>query len=250
MDNKRSTPYASFALLPAFTAGAYDGINPCGFASVLIFAVYLAYVGHTQKHIFWLGILFVISAILTHYTLAIGMFDAILLLPIALYAIRVIYWFLAASFLMFGVLNILDWWQYKKHFDVTCFRCTLPAYLNDSKSGQIAGIKKKIFTILLFILLAFFVAVTMTIAGSIYPQREYIFIVHSFLMAGGNSKFALLSFFQYSVASVLPLVLIWIVIFFVGCKARGKAKAISYYKGISSALFLSVGIGLGFFLLT
>ena len=100
--------YAFFALLPAFTAGAYDGVNPCGFATALILMTYLGFVGYTQRRIFWFGLLFILSAALTHFALALGIFDPILTVPVILKIIRFTYWLLAAGFLIFGIMDILD----------------------------------------------------------------------------------------------------------------------------------------------
>jgi hypothetical protein len=181
--------------------------------------------------------------------LSIGIFDSILTAPNILQMIRIVYWFLVCDFLIFGIFDIWDWLRYKKDFDASRFRSRLPAFLSDPQKGQVRNVGKRVLFGIQFVLLAFFFAVIMALAGSIYPQRDYIFIVHSYLMAGGDSKFAFWSFFQYSVASVLPLTVVWVVILCVGSKAREKVKVISYYKGISSALYLSVGIGLGVFLL-
>ena len=237
-------------LLPAFTVGVYDSINPCRFASGLIFIIYLSFVGYTQKRIFWLGLLFVVSTVTAHFALTLGLFDSILAMPIVLKAIYLFYWMIAVVLFVLGILNILDWVRYKKYSDTTRFWCRMPAFLDDPQNGQAATKMKRALLGIQFVLLAFVVAVVMTLTGSIYPQREHIFIVHSYLMAGGDPRFALSSFFQYSVASTLILTATWLIVFLIGFTMRQKTKAIVYYKGIISALFLSVGTGLGYFFLS
>jgi len=126
----------------------------------------------------------------------------------------------------------------------------LPGFLHDlKKTDEKAPMTGRTSVNMAFIFLTVLIACAVTLLGSVYPQREYIFIVHSYLSAGGDVPFALWSFFQYSLASVLPLMVVWAGVFGAGSKARGNLKALRLYKVISAALFLGVGIGLGYFLL-
>ena len=247
MDRYNLKQYPSFALFPAFTAGIGDSINPCGLASALILIMYLSLVGYTQKRVFWLGLLFILFSGLTHFGLAAGFFDYIIATPGVMHTLRILYFLLAAVFLVLGFLNISDRWQYEKYFDTGRFKYKVPAFFETLSDEKPAGKVKKFFIFVRFILFAMGSGFIVTLCSSIYPQDEYIFIVHSYLMSGGNAKFVFLSFFYYSVTANLPLITAWIVILFLG-RARKKMKMILYYKGISAALFLSVGIGLGYFL--
>lgn len=250
MDYNNLEQHFSFALPPVFKVGIYDGINPCGFATALIFVLYLSSVGYTQKRVFWLGLLFIVSSVVAQFGLACGLCDFIVTVPFVMLFLRIFYFLLAAIFLVLGVIHIMDRWQYGKYFNTKRFKCKVPVFFNDSQSEKPAASKTKRFLIIIEItLLTIAIGFFMTLCSSIYPQSEYIFIVHSYYMAGGDARFARLSFFQYSFATALPLAVVWIAILFSGLMKK-KTKVILYYKGISAALFLSVGIGLGYFLLT
>ena len=238
-----------FTLLPAFKVGVNDAINPCGFATVLVFIYYLSAIGYTQKRVFWFGLLFILSSVAAHFGLTIGFFDPIVTSSLVLLLLRAFYFLLTSAFLVLGVLNIMDRWQYEKYSDVRRFRCKVPAFLKDLENEKPYHKIKTFLVIVEFILLALVVGILVTVCSSLYPQREYIFIVHSYLMAGGNGRFAFASFFQYAVASTWPLVVAWAAVLCLNM-ARKKKKAILYYKTILSALFLSVGVGLGYFLLS
>ena len=108
MDSHNFKPFYFFTLLPAFTVGIQDGINPCGFASALIFIMYLSVAGHTQKSIFWLGLLFIVSSVLAHFGLTIGVLDFIIIAPAIVRLLRIFYFLLAATFLILGIFNIVD----------------------------------------------------------------------------------------------------------------------------------------------
>lgn len=132
--------HLSFALLPVFTIGAKDGINPCGIAAVLIFIIYLSRVGRTQRRLAGFGALFIASAVMTHFVLLFGAGDPLLASPVVYGAIRAAYLFLAAVFLVLGVLHISDWRRYRKCFDggVLTSRCRF-FYGAMSWIGQPAG---------------------------------------------------------------------------------------------------------------
>jgi hypothetical protein len=92
-------------------------------------------------------------------------------------------------------------------------------------------------------------AIIIPLVGTIYPQSEYVFIVHSFFMAGGDKELVQQSFDLYSFAMVLPLMITWLAIWILTLGKKRGAKVISYYKGILSALYIATGIGLGYFFL-
>jgi hypothetical protein len=241
---------AVFGLLPAFTVGIYDGLNPCNFGTALIFLMYLSAIGHTLRQVVWFGFLFLVSSGAMQFLMSLGTFDRILTLPPTLQAICRWYGIVAVIFLFLGVVNILDWWRYKQHGDIGKFRSPLPGFLKGVHHQKKAGVITQILRNALLVPITMAIASGVTFASAIYPQREYIFILYSYMLAGGNASFALWSFFQYSLASVLPLVLIWAAAFLTGLKGRGHPSVIAYYKGISAALFLSIGIGLGYFVLS
>ena len=249
MDRDGQEQRASFAFLPAFTAGMYDGVNPCSFALALIFLTYFSIIGKTPWRIFWLGLLFILAAIATNVALAFGVFDFLMIMPSAMKVVTVGYWIMAIVFVSFGVLDILDWWRYKKNSDTALFRRALPVFLGPCQERKATSLARRVLLGVMAILATLLIAFASTLAGSTFPQREYIFIVHSFYIAGGDKLFAFWSFLQYSVALVLPLIVLWMIVLFVSFSGRTRKKVISYYKGISAALFLAVGVGLGYFLL-
>lgn len=234
-------------LLPAFTVGIQDGMNPCGFVSALILVLFLARVGHTRKHVFGLGLVFLLSSLVTDYGLSIGMFDFLLTSSIVTGLIRGLYFFLAAGFIVLGGINIFDRLQYEKYFNPQLFKHATPAFLKDTRGGLEAK-EKGFFVLVKLILLAVGIGAFVTLLSTIYPQQDFIYIIHSYYLSGGEKSFAYASFVQYSIALVLPQLIAWVAVLFLG-EMRARRKVVLYYKGISAALFLSVGIGLGHFLL-
>jgi hypothetical protein len=161
--------------------------------------------------------------------------------------IRGIYFLLAAGFIFLGVVNIWDRIRYEKYFNPQLFKCTTPAFLKDFRQDPKAK-KKPFFSLLGMALFAVGAGAFLSLLSAIYPQQEYIYIVHSYYLSGGDELFARASFIQYSIASTLPQLIVWFVVLVLGA-LRDQRRVILYYKSMSAALFLSVGIGLGYFLL-
>lgn len=235
--------------VPAVMSGLGDSVNPCNFATLLIFIIVLSNIGHTPMRLFLFGGLFIVLAGGIQFLSVLGSWDHFLTLTIALEILCFGYLLIAAAFLFLGVMHALDWWRYKKQCNTECFKLQLPVFFQDKVENHSLNLKQKIFTITKHTIVVVFVAIFMPFIGAIYPQNEYVFIVHSFLMAGGDKGFAYWSFGLYSFAMVLPLIAAWLVIWFLALRKKRSVKIISYYKGIMAALFFATGIGLGYFFL-
>jgi len=241
--------YIFSLLVPAFMSGLGDSINPCNFATLLVFITVLSNVGHTPLRIFFLGGFFIILAARVHYLSVYGSWDYFLTLTIALEILTFGYRLLAAAFLFLGVVHALDWWKYKKKGSVDCFKLKLPVFFQDKVESHSLTVRKKIFIFVRDIITVVFAAILMPFISAIYPQNEYVFVVHSFLMAGGDEGFVRQSFGFYSFAMVLPLFIAWLIIWFLALRKKRTITTISYYKGILAVLYFATGIGLGYFFL-
>jgi len=241
--------YIFSLLVPAFMSGLGDSINPCNFATLLIFITVLSNIGHTPMRLFFFGGLFIVLAAGVHYLSVFGSWDYFLTLTIALEILTFGYLLLSAAFLFLGAVHALDWLRYKKQRTAECFKLRMPAFFQDKVEGHSLTVRKKIFIMIRDIIAVAFAAILMPFISAIYPQNEYVFVVHSFLMAGGDKGFVRQSFGFYSFAMVLPLIIAWLIIWFLALQKKRSVKIISYYKGILAALYFATGIGLGYFFL-
>ena len=236
-------------LVPALTSGLGDSINPCNFATLLIFIIILSHIAYTPLRIIILGGLFIGLAGGVQWLSVTGLWDQLLTAKIILDAMRIGYLLIAAAFLFLGIMHILDWWRYKREHDTNCFKLQLPVFFRNKSENSPLKFWKKVLAFMSNVSLIFVAAIFMSFIGAVYPQSEYMYIVHSFLVSGGGREFARQSFGLYSLAMVLPLIITWFVILFLALWKKRGAKIISYYKGILSALFISTGLGLGYFFL-
>jgi len=236
----------SFSLIPSLTFGVSDGINPCGVTTSLIFFIFLVRVAHTRRQILLLGFVYIIAAGVANYFLLMGAGDIILQGAFIQKMIRILYLVFACVFVLTGVWHFVDWWRYKCANDVKCFRIKLPGFFGQQPclktSSKVAAIFRKGLIALVGIILAFLTA----IMANIYPQSEYIFILHSFMMSGGDLVFVWWSFVLYSLAFILPVIITWVFIIWMSERSLVTGKFVSYFKGVLAAVLIATGIGLGY----
>ena len=234
-------------LFSALKTGLMDGGNACNLATVLIFIILCSCFGTTPKKILSVGIVFILAAVSVQYLSAMGAWDGFMTQPSTGFLIRYGYTVLIIVFLVLSVLNGTDWWRYKKHRTVRKLTLYAPVFFRLENQSEI---QKGKFTVVLFIgLLAVSLAVSVVtvLMSVIYPQSMYIFIVHSFLMAGKNLKFAHAACFLYSLSMNVPLITAWFILLWLSIKQKSDPKAVVYYKGVSSVLFFAAAVGLGFY---
>jgi len=241
--------YIFSLFIPAIVTGLGDSFNPCNFATLLIFVTILSNIGNTSKRLFLFGGLFIVLAGGIQFLSALGSWDQFLTLTIALEILTYGYLLLAAAFLFLGVIHAMDWWRYKKQCNTECFKLRLPVFFQENVENRSLKLRQKIFKNIGNTIVVVFAAIFLPFIGAIYPQNEYVFVVHSFLMAGGDKGFVYQSFGLYSFAMVLPLIIAWLIIWFLALRKKRGGRIISYYKGVLAALYFAAGIGLGYFFL-
>ena len=237
-----------FLLIPALQVGMEDSLNPCGLASVVTFILFLSIVGKTKKRLFFLGLFYLIAALRFQWMSCKGYWDMFMVSPKILSIIMGVYGVMAAVFFFLGVVHLMDWIHYRRTLSIEHFKIKSPVFL----MGRQAEISNHRIRVILktaaLVMTAYFLGGMMTLMGSMYPQQEYIFMVHSFGLSGGNRGFVQSSFFLYSFAMVMPVIAAWVGIFYGFFAQKRRQRNIVFYKGIMFALFCSSSFSLGYFL--
>jgi hypothetical protein len=112
----------------------------------------------------------------------------------------------------------------------------------------LTAIVYEIFLILLVIVIGFLAA----LLSSPWIQNEYLMAVLTLLFSGESKAFAVASLGLYCAAYILPLLILWII--YAGFAGSEKLKIffvqfVSQIKILTSAVFLSAGIGIIYFAL-
>jgi hypothetical protein len=178
-----------------------------------------------------------------------GYWDVLLTSSLIIDAINILYLILSVGFITLGILNILDWGGYKKLGSIDSFRIKIPAFSMESRKNNTRIGGKGIAKLIAVILLTAFCGLLLNLMGAIYPQAEYMYIVHSFGVSGGNIDFVNFMFLHYSVAMSLPMIIAWIVMIVAKFSKTKKLGFVLYFKGIMAALLCASGAGLGYFVI-
>ncbi len=106
--------FKSIGILTILSAGLFEGMNPCAFATLIFFISYLTMVGRKRREIFWVGMGFSATGFVTHLLLGLGILSFVQHLSFLPMFSRIIYFvtFLFALFL--GTLSLYDYLQLKR----------------------------------------------------------------------------------------------------------------------------------------
>ncbi len=235
------------SLFPAFWSGIKYGFNPLAMTTILGFILFLSFFGKTRKRVIIFGLFFSAAVMVATFFLALGFSDKFFSIPVFYTSVRRFYLMVSGIFIIFGFVYLMDWVRYQKNKETSGFFLKEAVFLNGPKY-----IKEKFTTVFFLVLLSGFFGFILTLLSSFWPQDEYLFALFSFFMSGNDWKFVMSSFAMYSMAFVLPLIIVWVGIIWILSSSRIRmalTKAVSQRKIIASAVFLSMGFGLGYILL-
>ena len=229
-----------FSTVPVFYIGLNDAFNPFALAVILCFFVFLAGISKTRMRIFFGGLFFLLTFCVNKALVASSVYDRWLNQDVVTKSLLFIYWFLAAGFVILGILNFWDWWSMKKSKEPRYQFIHLRLLTAGSPSSQKGFIK--FVGYLIFILFCMFSGYLMALLTSFWPEDFTLYLNYFYLMQGNLMELAFASFYLYAVGFAIPLILAWIgVLIYVHPgvnKARQKFNPLMMI--MSSAAFLSV----------
>jgi len=74
--------FRSFGLMTVVAAGLIDGVNPCAFATIIVFVSYMALTGRKGKEIISVGVAFTTGVFLAYMAVGVGLYKILEALPI------------------------------------------------------------------------------------------------------------------------------------------------------------------------
>jgi cytochrome c biogenesis protein CcdA len=223
-DQEPETNAPSLLLMLLGTA-LVEGINPCGFAVLIVLLASLLMV-KSKRGVLIIGLTFIASVFATHVIVGFGIMEFYLLLGITPVMRAVI----IAIVIPAGLINVLDFWREKSTLAIPAF--IKPTLGKLARYGSIPA--------------AMLLGVLATIAG--LPCTGPIYIAMLDLMAAVPTKTALYLII-YNLCYALPLFVILLVVYRetsagdVDAWRKGKRK---YMKLIGGLLMLAIGIAMLF----
>lgn len=245
--------FDSFKLLAVLSAGLVDGVNPCAFTVLVFFISFLTFVGYSRRQIMILGSFFILAVFITYIIIGVGLFEFLYRLETFYFISHIVYIATAIIALLLAVVNLYDYWIFKKTGDPERTKLKLPAMVKQrihkvireqtdarSKPGLSASRLKLAFA-------ALSSGFAVSILESICTGQMYL---PTIIYVLGFTKFKLRALgllLLYNFMFILPLVAVFI-FGLLGMTSekfsRLASRHLAKVKIITSAVFFGLGIGL------
>lgn len=95
-------------------AGLIDGINPCAFATIIIFVLYLTFTGYKRREILKVGIIFALAIFTAYFLIGVGLLEFVQRVKFLPTLSQVITLLLGIGAIILGFLSLYDFYKIKK----------------------------------------------------------------------------------------------------------------------------------------
>ena len=229
----------------AFRLGIENSVNPCSMTALVVFILFISWVGSDVKRSLTAGFCFALIFFLINILLTLAVFDKWLNRPQVMQGIKIIYLIISLAFAWLAALNIIDWGRLKQGLPATQCAIRTPVFI---KNFQNSDLSRKPLSYPKLIFLSIILSVVFALLGSIWPPSYIMFIVFCSLLAKGNFTASFLSIAIYSFGCTSLLIAIWILLTFIVRKGPVllSINGLIQLKIVSVAVFLSTAMGLMF----
>ena len=237
--------------LEVFIQGLRDGFGFLPSINILLFFIFLVVLGRTRGEIVILGFFFLLSIWIAHDFLIFGIFDAALRQKAVFVGIETIYLLLALGLMILGVCHLWDWFCFRKNSESghCLINVTWP-----QKKTSVDVVKfewSELRRLALKGAIAFFTGLILMVLSSLSVDDYGTFIDFMGWASGGERRRAIELLITHTLAFSIPLICVWILMLAVASsgKLSEKMRAVfqtSFSKIIAAAVFLSLGVGLGY----
>jgi len=231
---------SQLSILAIFLAGLLDGINPCAFTVIILLVSYLTLRLKSIKNVLLSGIIYIISVFVTYYLVGIGLFEfikTITIFPIISFAFKYI---LSLALFILAILSLIDFIKAKQGKTEKMF-LKLPDFLQNSIRKNIR-LQMKDFNILIG---STVLGLTVSLFELVCTGQVYLPIIGYMVQNSNEVVSGLFFLLIYNIAFILPLVLVFILVFFgISNQKIGNifSKNIAKVKLVFVFLFLIFGL--------
>ena len=234
-----------------------DASHPCAMATVLLFLIFISIVGTSRKRVVAWGLLFILSILWTNLLLFLGLYDTFLSRPGVIDAMRTIFYVIGCVLLGYGGLNFIDWRRLKRNISQQLLLVSWPILNSKDHEDKSPQHNRRFLSKIssLFIPTCFFVifAHGLSVLGFFGHQFYHLYVLMFRSAAQGSVATSYVFLGSYGIAFVFPLIVLCISLGWIAGSDPMKKilrEKLLYYKIICSAVFLSTGLGLIYFLRT
>lgn len=232
--------FENMGWLAVVAAGLIDGINPCAFATLIFFVSYLTLSGRTGKEVLFVGGAFTLGVFVAYLAVGLGLYQLLELLGETLDLIAQIVYLITAVFcLVLAVMSFLDY-RRAKSGEVGDMLLVLPEPLRNRINATI----RKGRNTQSYVAGAFGAGLLISMLELACTGQVYLPTIIFVSSIPGLRLKALLFLILYNLLFILPLVIIFILVYF-GTTSKDltrflkrRAASVKFAMGI---VFISLG---------
>lgn len=226
-------------------AGLGDGVNPCAFATVILFVSMLTAIGRSRREILAVGGSFILAVFLTYFAIGL-LFYYVRGLMIHLEFVSLLIDVVAFLFvLLVGVLSLYDAVKALRTGGRGEMVLVLPESLKDRirKRLRVSAHSRSL------IVGSFITGIIISFLEAACTGQIYFPLVNILVTSGEGFAEGMLKLLGYNLAFILPLMVVFVSVFF-GASSETVAKAarrrVWLTKLLLALVFLGMGTWLGF----
>jgi cytochrome c biogenesis protein CcdA/thiol-disulfide isomerase/thioredoxin len=240
--------FKSLGILTIVLAGLVDGLNPCAFATLILFVSYLTLSGRKGKEILWVGAAFTCGVFLAYMLVGIGFYHTLELLGDLLTTLgRWLYALTAAFCTVLAVVSFLDYLKARRG-EIGDMTLSLPHKLRMGINAAVRKMRRS----RAFVTGAFVIGITISFLELACTGQVYLPTIIFVTSVPELRVQAILLLLLYNALFVAPLVVVFFLVYHgTGAKqlTHFLQRRASTVKLCISFLFLILGGWLAFSLL-
>lgn len=241
-----------YSFIPAFTLGLKDSLSPYSLALPILFLVLIMFFGRNLLLIYWFGCIYFLTAIYVHFKVLTGHFDGLLNLPFAADFLENLALIYASVFLIFGILNLIDWLKLRNGQTAADCILKIPSFVYENaadektRNGKLNTDLLKKVSFIIYLTMMFILGGFLSIILQATLYKDYFLTLLSYCFFSGKyTLFAGQSFLAYSVAFTLPMVFLWLcVVFF--AKRKSLLTVNSFWRLLMRNVLSVFGLAVSF----
>jgi cytochrome c biogenesis protein CcdA len=226
-------------------AGLVDGINPCAFATLIFFIMYLSMTGRSKTQVLTIGIAFTLGVFTTYMLLGLGLYALIATSSGEVELVsKLLFPIMGAFALILGFYSLYDYTKARKGK-----KEEMKLQLPKSVKKMIGGVIKQQVQLKYFALIAIITGVIISIfeflcTGQVYLPTIMVIVaeVPEFQTQG------VVYLFLYNLMFVLPLIIIFSFVYF-GMSSEQLEGVLNRHRANIKLLFALLFFVLGLFLI-
>jgi cytochrome c biogenesis protein CcdA len=220
-------------------AGLVDGVNPCAFATIVFFVSLLARFGKSRRETVLVGLCFTIGVFATYFLLGLGFLKAIQAFSVTAGIAKAITYVIAALAVALGFCSLYDYLVWRRTRSGADMKLRLP----HTVQRRIHDVMKSGLSSKRLVIAALVTGVCVSVLESICTGQVYLPTIVFVLRDASLRLHALGYLLLYNLMFVLPLVIIFMLVYF-GLRSASLARLAQRHTGTTKLLLAAVLFGL------